>query len=45
MENQAAMQQENIKEKGKEKDRQARFESKGMDSTEGGMGVAGLTNN
>ena len=44
-ENKGSMQREELREKGKEKDRQARFESKGNDSTEGGMGVAGLTNN
>ena len=45
MENKGSMQREELREKGKEKDRQARFESKGNDSTEGGMGVAGLTSN
>jgi hypothetical protein len=45
MENKSSMDREELREKGRDKERVAKFESKGNDSTEGGMGVAGLTDN
>jgi len=45
MENKAALQKEDVKEQGKERREQQKFESKGMDEMKGGMGVAGLTQN
>ena len=45
MENRTALQKEGVKEQGKERREQQKFESKGMDEMKGGMGVAGLTQN
>jgi hypothetical protein len=44
-ENKGSMEREELKEKGKKEERSAKFESKGNDSLQGGMGVAGLTDN
>jgi hypothetical protein len=45
LENSSSLQREELKEKGKDKRETAKFESKGNDSMEGGLGVAGLTSN
>jgi len=45
LDNSSSLQKEELKEKGKDKRETAKFESKGMDSMEGGLGVAGLTTN
>ena len=45
LDNSSSLQKEELKEKGKDKRETAKFESKGMDSMEGGLGVAGLTSN